>query len=389
MCDTLVALGSATEDGRTIFAKNSDRPSDEVQLVVFVPEKKYKKGEKLKCTYISIPQVEKTAAILISQPYWMWGAEMGINEYGVAIGNEAVWTTQPLNYTGLLGMDLLRLGLERGTTAFEALKHITSLLEKYGQGGACSIDGGMNYHNSFLIADNNEAWILETAGQFWVAEKITDGVRNISNELSISNTGDMRHKELLNYAIEKGLCKDEDSFNFAKIFSEYGWSPNKSPYSREGRCYNLLNKYKGKITPKVMAKILRDHEGGICMHGGFISAGSQISYIPKNQQNTNILNWFTLNAPPCKAIYIPFNFTDQNKGTEPEGPYNSVKNSWIWVQCENNQSKISEKYIMLQKMEDENFNLYQLSRYLEKQELEKKIIELNHKSFEMLNNTLS
>jgi dipeptidase len=67
-----------------------------------------------------------------------------------------------------------RLGLERSQTAEQAVEVITELLERYGQGGPCSdIIPHFTYHNSFLIADPKEAWVLETVGKIWAAEKIT------------------------------------------------------------------------------------------------------------------------------------------------------------------------------------------------------------------------
>ena len=170
MCDTLVALGNSTKDGNVVFGKNSDRPQSEAQLVTYLPRTQYSKGEEVQCTYISIPQVSETHETILSQPYWMFGAEMAANSYGVVIGNEAVYSREDYQDSGLLGMDLLRLGVERGQSAKEALNVITDLLEEFGQGGGCAYgQQGWTYHNSFLIADTKEAYVLETADKWWIA----------------------------------------------------------------------------------------------------------------------------------------------------------------------------------------------------------------------------
>lgn len=50
---------------------------------------------------------------------------------------------------------------------------ITGLLESYGQGGSCREDPTpFCYHNTFLLADRTEAWVLETAGRLWAAQRI-------------------------------------------------------------------------------------------------------------------------------------------------------------------------------------------------------------------------
>ncbi|MCK5299403.1 MAG: C69 family dipeptidase, partial [Candidatus Heimdallarchaeota archaeon] len=268
MCDTLVALGNSTEEGHVIFGKNSDRPFNEVQLITFSPRTKYEKGNSLKCTYLEIPQVSETYAILLSQPYWMWGAEMGANEYGVVIGNEAIYTHEPLRSIGLLGMDLLRLGLERGKSAKEALEVIIDLLEKYGQGGGCAYDDpSWMYHNSYIIADSKEAYVLETADNWWIVEKVVD-VRSISNEISIRGKGDLRKKGIIRHAIDKNYCKSEEDFDFAVTFSgipipKFSNIPKfLSTYTRGGKSTILLNKNIGNITPQMMMGFLREHQAG-------------------------------------------------------------------------------------------------------------------------------
>jgi secernin len=304
MCDTFVALPDSTKDGKLIFGKNSDRLQGEIQDVIVVPSQMYAESNTLKCTYIEIPQVEKTLAVILSKPRWMWGAEMGANECNVVIGNEAIWTIEPYKNTGLLGMDLVRLGLERGKTAKDALNTIVDLLDEYDQGGYCTENSTMNYHNSFLIADNREAYVLETAGQYWVAEQIKSGTRSISNALSIRHKGDFRHAEVIQHAMEIGECQDENDFDFARIFSEGGIEEPPSPQSREGRVQELCSLNRGNFSVESAKSILRDHDASVCMHGEFETTGSQISVLSKEGYE----HWFIEQPLPCKQEYKKYDF---------------------------------------------------------------------------------
>ncbi|MBY8986713.1 MAG: C69 family dipeptidase [Candidatus Lokiarchaeota archaeon] len=327
MCDTLVALGNSTKDASIIFGKNSDRPNDEVQLISYNPRITYSKNQYLKCTYITIPQVSESYAVLLSQPWWMWGAEMGVNEFDVVIGNEAVYTHEPLKEIGLLGMDLLRLGLERGKSARNALDIITNLLEKFGQGGGCAYhDSSWLYHNSFIIADPNEAFVLETADNWWIAEKVKN-IRSISNSISIRGKGDIRRKGIIDNAIKKGYCKDDNDFDFAVTFSGDPIPSTLSPYSREGKAALLLKENIGIISPSLMMDFLRDHQAGICMHGGFESTGSQVSHLSKESKS---VHWFTGTSLPCVSIYKPYIFPIEGQKYYNPGPYSMIKPDWFW-----------------------------------------------------------
>ena len=185
MCDCLVALPRATAEGRTIFAKNSDRPPDEPQRIEWLPPQ-YEDGP-VRTTHIEIEGAgSETVGVLVSRPWWLWGVEHGVNEAGVAIGNETIYTTlDPRDAPpALVGMDLVRLGLQRATTARAALEVMVGLLERYGQGGSGHVNVDRPYWSSFLVADPAEAWVLETSGKAWAAEWV-GGTRAISNRTTI------------------------------------------------------------------------------------------------------------------------------------------------------------------------------------------------------------
>ncbi|KAG2464773.1 secernin-1-like isoform X1 [Polypterus senegalus] len=296
----------ATEQGQVIFGKNSARPRDEVQEVVYFPSVDHSPGSKIECTYIVIDQVERTNAVVLSRPAWLWGAEMGANEHGVCIANGAVYTRVPAGKTeALLGMDYVRLGLERGSTAKEALDTITSLLEKHGQGGNYYEDGSAchSFQSSFLIVDRTEAWVLETIEKYWVAKRITEGVVKLCNKLSITTHIDAEHPNLRKYAQDQGWWNDVQEFDFSKVFSLPNEEVALSP------CSNQI----GNITPQAAIELLRDRETGVLVDSDFfLTTASMVSVLPESSSSSCVY-FFTATPDPSRSIFKPFIFVEEVK----------------------------------------------------------------------------
>jgi len=317
MCDTIVALGRTTRDGATLFGKNSDREPDEVQNIKIYPRRQYKAGESVKCTYISIPQVAETARILLCQPFWMFGAEMGANEYGVIIGNEALFTREKPSVIGLTGMDLLRLALERSKSAHEALNIIIDLLEKHGQGGNCGYRKTFLYMNSFLIADAAEAYVLETVKSWWAWKKIKD-FWSISNVISLEKDLDGVSPGLVQNAVKKGWCKNEASFNFRRCYSDPVITWGAAAKIRECRSRDLLSARAGSLTTADFMEILRDHGGRDdflpSKHGGTVCMHAADKLVRRSQSVGSLVGkvtpqvqyyYVTGTANPCLSPFYP------------------------------------------------------------------------------------
>ena len=319
MCDTIVALGTATKDGATLFGKNSIREPDEVQNLVINPRKSHGSNEKVKCTFIEIPQVKETYRTLLSKPFWMYGAEMGINEYGVAIGNEAILSKVKSKEPALTGMDLIRLSLERSQTAKEARDTIIQLLETHGQGGSCEYRHTLYYQNGFIIADKDQAFVLETIEKNWAWKEIKD-VWSISNKISIEKDYDATSSGLIREAVKNGWASSENDFNFFKSYSEpiFTWGSGAKIREQINRRY--LTDKKSTLQTEDFMQMLRYHSDNpnwkpykglrmtsICSHSTSIYTkftqvvGSLIAKIEKD----NIFSYSTGSSNPCLSPFFP------------------------------------------------------------------------------------
>jgi dipeptidase len=350
MCDTLGATGKSC----VLFGKNSDRCVSEPQIVEF-HKAKINEHSTLKATYIEIEQVKETKAVLLSRPSWMWGAEMGVNQCGVTIGNEAIFTKGKYSNTGLTGMDLLRLALERSENAKGALDTVISLLERYGQGGNCGYDSPVFYNNSFLIMDKTELYILETYNKKWAYRK--------SDKDSISNRMCVR---------KDAVCSNEPGVDFASRHTEPIYTFLCGSGERRKSTQECL-----MTDPDVsnFMNVLRNHKrskdpfaGGtansVCMHaGGVVNNQTTASMIVEISDTP--LVWVTGSSLPCVSLYKPYLF-----GNDPVAPVfnendNNAQEYWLKREKFNRRllgNSIPAKY------------------YTERNELEAKWIDEAHKN---------
>lgn len=287
MCDTLAVVGR----DRTLFAKNSDRPVGEIQLVEALPPRA--PGEALKTQYLQIAD-EGAVSILGSRPDWLWGLEHGVNADRVAIGNEKVWTVDdPYEADpALIGMDLVRLGLERGASAAEALEVMTGLLEEHGQGGVADASADEPYWSSFLIADPREAFILETSGSKWASKAVDDGA-SISNRISLPEFDEYRNPD----------------------------TPTGHADTRLEVTRSCVATGASALTPADLAHTMRDHGGdafppevadpttgegvSVCMHlrGYQTTAASMLCELPADS-DAPARAWVAVGSP-CVSVYVP------------------------------------------------------------------------------------
>jgi dipeptidase len=247
----------------------------------------------------------------------MWGAEMGINAHGVAIGNEAVFTREPVAERGLTGMDLVRLALERAETARGAVDAIAGLLAAHPQGGRMGHrNAGFRYHSSFAIADRREAWVLETAGRFWAAVRV-HGLRTISNALTIGPEFDRLHPEAATHARDRGWWSGRGDFDFAAAFARPSMGIAGGAAERRACTHRLVAERAANLRAEDLIAALSSHAGHHpragwrmqmpCAHASWHptrwagqTTGSMIACLADTPRA-----WLTGTSAPCLSVFKP------------------------------------------------------------------------------------
>lgn len=331
MCDIAVAVGTATRDGSIIVAKNSDGRSEiSPEPFRFSEHEKKPEGSKLMIDFTQLPEEYGVKNLKFEIPEAkeiyktighgaMSGWEEACNEYGVAIVNVAAFSREPLNNeSGIPTWDILKMAVQRSKTAYEAMHLIGTIAIKYGQ----SV-----FHSSYICADPNEAWVIETATTQWVAKKVKD-IAWCSNQYQIEDDWDESSPDVVEHAIKMGWIKRGEPFSWREVYSDpqktvHGMGISSEPRYQSG--INYLTERKGDITIWDMRKVLSSHYEGtifyhshvslmaprtICTHssslGGGATASSAVIHLRKDVPDMISTVYWGSFASPCTGVFIPY-----------------------------------------------------------------------------------
>lgn len=310
MCDTFAALPGATAHSAVILAKNADTEINEAQHVMKVPRRRFSEGAQVRVTHMVIPQVEETFEYVIDKSFWLYGGEIGLNEHGVAVGNEAVFSNRASDKDGVVLIDLLRLVLERARTRSEAVDLIADMLDRFGQGGNCELRGNSHFDGSFIVADREGAVVIETAGPEWAAREIS-GFGSISNGYTIADDWD-----------RCSLPTNGERPDFGALVQDIEKTRCVGAVERQKMSHDFLAARAGTITVRTMADLLRytgeedyDPMTGefpvrICMHAApyknrlWQATGALISDV----RGDNAMAWATATSGTDVSIFKPVFF---------------------------------------------------------------------------------
>jgi secernin len=317
--DMVVALPGTTPDGQMLFGHNGSRPAEEGQSLDRQPPRAHACGETLIFGPLALAQVRQTHAVVGWQATGRWGYRHGVNEHRVVVGRNPIRARLHSDGSGLTGPDLVRLALERATSARQARDVILDLVGRHGQMAAESEEP----NSTFLVADVREAFVLETAGNHW-AEQEVHAVRAVSDVCHLHQDWDRISRGLADVAIGRGWWpQDGSKLDFAKIAAP-GDREAPPAMRRWGRATLLLEQHSGRVDRAFVRRLLADHfempaarsadafahplaEQSICRHGDDpVAPATAVSLIAELTplMDQLPLAWCAF-GPPCTSVYFP------------------------------------------------------------------------------------
>lgn len=319
--------------GVTWVASNNDREPGEPQHVVRFAAVENDPAGVVQCTYVPVSQTARRHSVILSKPAWTWGGEMGVNDQGVSICTAGV--SSKLSGTteaGLLGADLVRLALERSYSAEEAVDLIAELIAEYGQGGAAGLkDKSLQWDGKFLLADREQAWVMDTAGPFWAAKCIgrhsekpgQTSQAALSNLLTIGTDFEHCSAHLQDEARKQGFWDGQGEFSFKDAFESTPSTFFECASARQAAGTDSLARLTEGDEPEVpdFIEILRQHHHenhqfakhdnqDLCRHAGgktrpAQTCGSMIARLVQKGADDYL---FTGSSAPCMSIFKPVDF---------------------------------------------------------------------------------
>jgi hypothetical protein len=255
----------------------------------------------------------------------------------VTAGCTALRTRLQGSQRGLIGTDLVRLGLERAASARQAVDLITDLIGRYGQGVYAGCSPEDRHDAALLIADRREAFAIEASGSYWVYQEIQQ-VRAMSDVSTVHQDWDRIARGLAGYAIESCWWPGDGSkLDFAQAVGG-GLAADTSALRRWGRATLLLEEQNGWIDLACVRRLLSDHyetaeddvdlpadDTGpvpLCRHQGpRRTAASLIASLGEVP-----VAWHAM-GPPCTSVYFPVLLdADLPPALGPAGP---ARGGWV------------------------------------------------------------
>jgi secernin len=170
-----------------------------------------------------------------------------------------------------------------------------------------------------LIADPQEAWVLETSGRRWAARSAE--VTSLTNHLTLGSDWRIGSRDLDSFARSQGWWNEKGRLDVARSY-RHPDVPGRISEGRLRRSRELLEAGGGEIDGEYLQDVLRDHlDGGaappsgatpederyytLCMHSEPVGTTTASLIAPLPTDRTAAWPVWVSFGTPCTGIFLP------------------------------------------------------------------------------------